>query len=354
MKFFKVTYQNYLFALLCMAFASCTGSTFLEEDPNQGIDQSETKLIFSLNMPEANGYSTDGSAYEQYINDIYVYAFDKANGSFIERVDNMTIFGNDGDNKRLAIGILEADYSNLLNGVDVVLLTNLKEKGVAAPELAPTNTKEDLYSKLSYNYNSNSDLWNFKDAVHYIPMWGTCFIDAIKPGINQANILLHRAIAKINVTLNGGKGFDHFSLREIQVCNVNRKGYCAPLDEDLTQPSIPTVTEKYASMTFSCDNNGGITDRIYIPEYKNIGMASNNQSSLKIIGTLTTALGELVEKTYTLPFKKNGTGDAFDVLRNNLYIFNITSISKDVEVEHELSYTVEKWDEISIDIPSFN
>lgn len=359
MRYFKITYHLSLIAILCMTFTSCIGNALLEEVPNQGSKQSDTRLIFSLNMPEGSGNSTtEGSAYEQHINDMYVYAFDKANGSFIEKVDNLIISGNDGDKTRYIFGILEKDYSTYQKGVEFVLLTNLKEKGVVAPNLTKDDKKTALYEKLSYKYNYTDKYWVFKNETHYIPMWGICTFDKIEPGINEKSISLYRAIAKINITLNDGNGFGHFRMKKVEVCNVNTQGYCAPLHEELTIPSIPSSTGMETSITFNCNSNeetiGGLQDRIYIPEYKNIGVASNIQSSLKIIGTLTTTLGENVEKTYTLPFKKDGKGVSFDILRNNLYIFNITSISKDIEIEHELSYTVEKWEEISIDIPSFN
>lgn len=357
MRYFKTTYHLSLIAILCMTLISCIGNALLEEIPNQGSQDTDTKLIFSLNMPEGNSNSTtDGFAYEQRISDMYVYAFDKADGSFIEKVDNLTISGKDGDKTRFIFGILEKDYSTYQNGVEFVLLTNLIEKGVVAPNLTASDKKTALYGMLSYKYTGN--FWVFKNEPHYIPMWGICSFDKIEKGTNETSISLYRAIAKINITLNDGKGFDHFRMEKVEVCNVNTQGYCAPLNETLTTPSIPSSSSK-TSITFNCNSNeektGGLQERIYIPEYKNIGVASNNQSSLKIIGTLTTASGETVNnKTYTLPFKKNGTGDVFDILRNNLYIFNITSISKDVEVEHGLKYTVEKWEEINIDIPSFN
>lgn len=357
MKHFKTTYPLCVFVFLCVAFMSCTAEPFVEQKYEQSGQEDETKLLFTVNMPEGTeSSSTDGKTYEQYINDVYVYVFNKMDGSFIEQVENLTISGNNGDKTRLIFGVLKENYTAFRNGVEVVLLVNLDEKGVAAPKLTQTENKNDLYNKLTYTYNSNS--WNFKDATHYIPMWGICSFDKIEQDINRTNISLYRAIAKINVTLNNGKGFDHFRLKEVQVCNVNTKGYCAPLKENLSEPSIPVSTDRQKSVSFVCNNDvertNGLQERIYIPEYKNINVESGNQSYLKIIGTLTAKTGEQIEKKYSIFFKKNGIGDTFDVLRNNLYIFNITSISNEVNVESHLSYTVEKWEQITIDIPPFN
>ena len=357
MRYFKITYYLYVFVLLCMTVVSCTTDALLEDGANQDSQQGETKLLFSLNMPEATESSlTDGKSYEQYINDIYVYAFDKEDGSFIEKVDNLTLTGNDGDKTRFIWGILEKDYTAFRYGVEFVLLANLQEKGISAPTLNPSNKKDDLYSKLKYSYN-NSSSWDFKNATHYIPMWGTCSFGTIGQGMNRASITLYRAIAKINVTLNDGKGFDHFRLQDIRICNVNTQGYCAPLDENLSEPSIPQSTRRQ-DILFNCNSEeeqvGGLQERIYIPEYKNVSVASTDQCYLYITGTLTTATNEKISKSYSLYFKKDGIGNDFDVLRNNLYIFNIVSISNEISVSSQLSYTVEKWDQITVNIPSFN
>lgn len=53
-------------------------------------------------------------------------------------------------------------------------------------------------------------------------------------------------------------------------------------------------------------------------------------------------------KTYTIPFSENGKD--YDVLRNHIYVFNITSVKMDVTLEYE----VKAWEIENIDVPSFD
>ena len=55
---------------------------------------------------------------------------------------------------------------------------------------------------------------------------------------------------------------------------------------------------------------------------------------------------------YDIMFSENGSD--YDVLRNYMYVFNITNVKMDIDVESTLEYEVKTWDEETIHIPSFN
>lgn len=351
MRYSKLTYC--LLAFLCLATTSCIQNELIEEYPIE--QENPVQVHLTLNMPQAT--STDiqaGTAGEQYINDVHVYVFSQ-NGSFIEKASKVYISGTDGDATRTIIGVLESDYQHQSN-IEIVVLTNLTARGITPTSIANKNA---LYNQLKYTYTPGQD-WVFptQGTKKYIPMWGTCSLAAIQEkDINQASLSLIRAIAKVDVTLNGGTGFDHFKLKTVKVCNYNTQGYCIPVsDETMVAPSIPQSVLRKENITFTAtigEQKAGIQNKIYIPEYKNKGVSDSQISYLEITGELTTSSNQTVSKTYRIDFKVDGKGDTFDILRNNWYKFNITSISRDISVEAQCSYEVEKWELISVDVPPF-
>ena len=353
MRYSKLTYC--LLAFLCLATTSCIQNELIEEYPTE--QKNPVQVHLTLNMPQAT--STDiqaGTAGEQYINDVHVYVFSQ-NGSFIEKAGKVYISGTDGNATRTIIGVLESDYQYQTN-VEIIVLTNLTARGITAP--TSVTNKSALYNQLKYTYTPGQD-WIFPtlNDKKYIPMWGTCSLAAIQEkDINQASLSLIRAIAKVDVALNDGAGFDHFELKTVKVCNYNTTGYCTPVsDETMATPSIPqnVLVQKNIAFTATTDEQkAGIQNKIYIPEYKNKDVDDSRVSYLEITGELTTSLSEKIQKTYRIDFKVNGKGDTFDILRNNWYKFNITTISQDVNVETQCSYEVERWDYINVDVPPFN
>ncbi len=354
MRYSKLTYC--LLVFLCLATTSCIQNELIEEYPIE--QENPVQVHLTLNMPQAT--STDiqaGTAGEQYINDVHVYVFNQ-NGSFIEKANKVYISGTDGDATRTIIGVLESDYQHQSN-IEIVVLTNLTARNIMAP--TSVANKNALYNQLRYTYTPGQGDWVFptQGTKKYMPMWGTCSLDAIRgKDINQASLSLIRSIAKVDVTMNSGKGFDHFKLETVKVCNYNAEGYCTPVsDETMATPSIPQnvlVQENIAFTATISEQKTGIQNKIYIPEYKNKGVSDDQVSYLEITGELTTSLSEKIQKVYRIDFKVNGKGDPFDILRNNWYKFNITSISQDVNVTTQCSYEVEKWDYINVDVPPFN
>lgn len=354
MRYSKLTYC--LLAFLCLATTSCIQNELIEEYPIE--QENPVQVHLTLNMPQAT--STDiqaGTAGEQYINDVHVYVFSQ-NGFFIEKANKVYISGTDGDATRTIIGVLESDYQHQSN-IEIVVLTNLTARNITAP--TSVASKNALYNQLKYTYTPAQGDWVFptQSTKKYIPMWGTCSLAAIQEkDINQASLSLIRAIAKVDVTLNGGTGFDHFKLETVKVCNYNTQGYCIPVsDETMVAPSIPQSVLRKENITFTAttgEQKAGIQNKIYIPEYKNKDVSDSQISYLEITGELTTSLSEKIQKVYRIDFKVNGKGDTFDILRNNWYKFNITSISQDVNVTTQCSYEVERWDYINVNVPPFN
>lgn len=344
MKRFKLKYQ--LLVLICAIVSSCTNEDFINMG-TEGNTQISLKMELS-DSPQSDVSGLYDRNTERYINDVAVYIFSKDN-NFIEQVNNPSITGNDGDATRTIFGTLRADYSSYKSGIDIVVLANLTARGVKAPTLSIGQNKESLYSQVSYDYTPGAE-WQFSDnPKQYIPMWGSSSIDAaIQSGMNRGSLSLYRAIARVDVTFNGGKGFDHFTPTGIKVNYYNNKGYYATAN--LNMPNIPESSNRMQSgAEFFQPDAETQTYRLYIPEYKNSG---SEICKIELTGDLVTEDITIEGKTYTLEFKDGD--NQLDILRNNLYRFNITKITSEIAITSTLNYEVEKWEYTTVDVPAFN
>lgn len=99
--------------------------------------------------------------------------------------------------------------------MDFVVMVNTESKGVQSPTMTKGNSKADLYKQLVYSYEG-------KDWSTNIPMWGEGTIASIQSGeYNIGELTLQRAIAKVNVTVNDGKGLENFEITNVSLHNYN-------------------------------------------------------------------------------------------------------------------------------------
>lgn len=350
MKRFRYTY--YLLALVYITISSCTGDGIIKPDAEHNT---QISLTMRLSGTRAEGSASDAYDYakERYISDVAVYIFSKSD-AFVEKLEKPFITGSDGDAVRTISGELKADYSPYTAGIDIIVLTNLAQRGITPPTLSRGQSKADLYSQLAYTY-APGDNWKFPaNPKQYAPMWGTGSINtALKVGLNRGgNINLYRAVARVDVVFNEGNGFNHFIFESVKLTHCNDKGSCAT--DNLTVPYIPGNSSPIAEGAnfFRPDASKAIY-RLYIPEYKNNGQPESNICKVEIKGILITGSGSLAWKTYILEFRKEKEA-LQDILRNHLYRFNVTKITNEVAVTSTLDYEVEKWDFISINVPPFN
>jgi len=324
----------------------------MDECPDSSKNQQIVKdarvslvLNFAINSSvtragETDGDHTDGEIKERKIKDVHIYAFQ--NNQFKEEVKYVSIFGTDGEITRTIQGrLLESYDANI--AVKLVVIVNGGNKKVITssnPIINSNTTPKALYDQLVFNYNANDD-WST-----YIPMTGICEIQPLQEGdYNTAKLELTRAVAKVNVTVNEGKGLDNFRITEIRLCNYNTSGYCA--SNDLSEPYIPTdvqqSTTPISSGTITDAEMNAYENHLYLPEHKNIGV-TDKKAYLEI-----DAMVKGESKTYTLAFAQNG--NPHDVLRNYMYVFNIRSVKMDIDVG--IDYEVAIWDEKEIEVAPF-
>lgn len=347
MKMFHSTY--YILVILCLTMVSCN-TILMDEDVETSSNATEEALVkltitFPSNATRAAGdpNEPEGTLEERYINDVQIYIFRE--GRFVEKAQYLSIEGNNGDNIRTIKGTVSKAY--ITGSAEVVLLTNTKAKGVKGPNLkAGVSTKADLYSQLVYEHKNQ----NWKENI---PMWGVNVIQKTNEFNYSASINLTRAIAKVQVLVNDGQGLEnaqygkYFQIKNIKVVDHDTQGYCAPIKEGT--PYIPDGTNYKTTMEFNIPNiydGNYFVNKIYIPEHENLGNGS------KVYLEITaTAYGK--DEIYKLYFKDNNNSEC-NVLRNHIYIFNIVSVElKQPPVNAELTYKVEDWGNIQIDIPPF-
>ena len=346
MKYSKLTY--YLLAILCMIATSCVTDGVMDDCSDNGkkgsvlIEGGRVNLILSLPAASTRGVTGEydnGTEKERKINDVQIYTF--VNGRFVEEVQYILISGVDGEATRYVEGKLSASYVNGA-AMEFVIIANAKSKGVTGITINEGSSKNDLYNQLVYTYAG-------KDWSENIPMWGTATLAHITEGTwNVGEVTLKRAIAKVNVTVNEGKGLSGFEITEIRLHNYNTEGYCAPVGND--GPSVPATSRQLASniltsgSRLTADNRNDFKDIFYIPEHRNTGVSEDLKVYLTIKATVNGS-----PKNYTLSFVENG--ETYDVLRNYMYVFNIISVK--TEVDSELEYEVLSWNHETVEEPPF-
>lgn len=340
MKYSNLTY--YLLAILCIMITSCStdGVTDDFSDSKSQILVKDVHINFVLSFPanSSTRVSEDnGLESERAINNVHVYTFQ--NNRFIEEIQYIVIDGKDGDIRRNIDGKLSGTY-NTGTPMDFIVIVNAKNKGVYDVKMNPENSKTDLYDQLIFSYAKDTD------RSTYIPMWGEGTITSVTSGENNTGELtLKRAVAKVNVTVNGGNGITDFKITEVRLHQYNTQGYYAPLKDD--GPSVPESskisTEFLTSGILSGVEGNKVENKFYIPEHKNIGAEKEAKVYLVIEAE---ARGKM--KSYTIPFSENGKD--YNVLRNHIYVFNITSVNMDVTLDYE----VKVWETENIDVPSFD
>lgn len=338
-------------AVFCMGFFACTAEEGLVDGSAE--HDKEVMVSFALNIPDSrNASDTEvGTAWESYIDEIRIFAF--VGGYYKEEVKIISFDENDGSQTRTLLGKMKSDYNDGTD-LELVILTNMRSRGVQEPKLEVDKTeKKGLYTQLVFDY---TEPWKFSDGGEkkYIPMWGiTTKFEEIEDTDTyrkyDAGIIdMYRAVAKINITINGGNGLDGFSIKKLELCNVLKEGYCASLktpvssDTQFTEASYPSKasisTEDLEVFSSDEGEKYKIENQIYIPE---IGQSYPSNPYFHI--RITTAPINGTERLYNLYMRTLQTDSrfGFDIVRNHKYVFNINTITATDEIK--VGYNVDAW-----------
>lgn len=375
---------------LTISFGGDNGPMSRDVDSNNGT------------IPELDN-TTSGQA-EINAGDIYALVVD-ASGNFLYRIKDLEIKdgpANDGYYTRTLEGTMIQTnnnvrivlLANLIQNKITVNTTTLDSKSNVETfidgyegQSVDVNT---IYNQLIYNYDgtittdseTNTQVgtgpWSLSNRR--IPMWGQSQETTVPPAKDVTlTCYLYRAVAKVQIWVNEKKGIfgadgikdtaendntqDDFKITKITVNNANNKGYCvsnADFDTNsehyaglnvkpYAAPSVPAgctpqtvvyeVSDSDSNSDEYNDAREAYSDFIYLPEQFNTG--DGNTPVTLSVEYVYNGKSYIGENALTINFKENGTGDAFDVIRNHSYIFNI------VKAENDITFTVNvaPWEE---------
>lgn len=343
--------------IFSIVFFSCTAEEEAIHTPDDG--SGEVLVSFKLNMPSsrsATGLDTN-YYWERYIDPTDVHVFVFANEKYQEKITYL-FWGDeeDGNETRTIQGRIKKPYQG--KKIELVILTNIKKRGATIPKLtAGKTTKQQLYQGLTFQYGANA--WTFsEDVKNYIPMWGISTPISIKADqMNDAGtIYMYRAIAKIDIQINEGKGIANFKIKQLELHNVPDQGYCASLLTPNADNSIQFEKASYPDDMEGCSGifevfhseageEKAIENKIYIPE-------AGKYSPYPYFKIQIVAEVHNKERTYDLYMRENQVDklSGFEIIRNHKYTINIKTITSTEEIK--MAYNTNPWGQgTEVDIP---
>lgn len=326
--------------------SSCTDTTF--NDGNSNLDNASVKLTLCLPCgdiastrvggTDASTGEEDGEDYERQLSteDIHLLIFE--NNQLKEEVFNLQL-RDQGNGIKELYGVTADTYNS---NVDIVVLANLKNSKVNFDSNSYLGqSRETIYESLKYSFEDFN-----KNKTKGIPMWGSITIPQIVGNVN-ADIDLYRAVAKIGITVNEGRGLDNFTLTSVRAYFANTEGYCTPINvtaselanKEILSPSIPATSEQYSvasPIVFDKLQSNDFKNQLYISEANNKLPGEGKNAVCLVVGGIYDGEGLVdagKECFYRIDFKddlESGNKDnlkAYDLVRNHLYQFDIVEVS---------------------------
>ena len=323
----------------CMIVLSCSK----QDVKDVGKDMVDVRLALSVSgtaytkdVDDADAtldYTTDN---QNKINDLYILLVDK-DGKFQYLVEEL--FAQDNSNT-VSKGIIPRPAA----GSRLVLMANLNQQNLSATSDIRTwlNGFKGQDVETIYNYavfSNTSGVWSLSSRS--IPMWGEVEVGTQAGGELNLSCDMYKALAKINIWVNEKKGIEGFEINRVVVKNSLDKGYCVSqsyLSSDISvqygNPHIPAnavnrvLDAEYGNLSVTT----AFSDEIYVVEQDN-SAEDMDPVTVEVHYTYNGAAGVGI-----INFKDE-KGNAFDVIRNHSYIFNISRVSG-VETNVSLIYDV--------------
>ena len=397
------SWLTYIFLLMvaCGTVLTSCSDVLSEEGLGTCDDRTTVRLTISFggdddpmsrdvgSDPAPKDDDLDGTTPEQAVidgSDVYALVVD-ANDNFLYRIEDLHITAGPASDVYYT-RTLEGTMIQTNKPVRIVLLANLVQNQITVNSiLLDEKSKVEayidgieegtdvstIYNNLIYNYDGTTTPWTLTgDNARRIPMWGQSQETTVPPAQNVTlTCNLYRAVAKVQIWVNEKNGLpgedgvmgtdDDFKITKITVQNANNQGYCVHVAENqpttetqYIQPKVPTSvkTQKIVYDVVDVDSNGdtendareAYSDMIYLPEQSNTATGS---TPVKLLVEYTyNGVSYTDDKAGVIEFKDSDTGQAFDVVRNHSYIFNINKVE---EQTGKLYYYVD-WEEEEVNI----
>ena len=339
-----------LYIMLVGVLGIHTTSCITDDDPAPYCPQEgKTQVVFTLALNN-NGSraitnpnwgktydNEDGVGVDNLINNLQVLFFgNDEDGNYIGKVQN-AIFYEQSTGVYEFIGEISIDAGYVTTNTDGTLSLNAKMMVLA-------NCADITLDANSTYANVQTLAYDGATSPSQIPMWGIQTINTpITVGArNELNdIDLLRAMAKVEVIMAA----KDYTMENIILNSYNTKGYCAPELDESTWAAVRATADL---ATEGCTNyNTTATDEdlrvdatnnkkvvFYIPECAN---STDNPLSMYVnIKKGTTDVD--ANLTDANLYFKDYTDDApFNIVRNHIYRYTITTVNDGIDLEFTLN-----------------
>lgn len=335
------------FLLAVLALASC--NSIMEDENIVQNDDAARSVMFTLSIDDAsrqtraawsdNYVTGEETSFDNRISldGLQVFIF-TADNRYIGKVANLMHYWSDDDNSYHFAGEITDMLLTAGNTYKIVVMAN--NPGYA------TNIEGMYYNLSDIAYPSG-----------YIPMWGVSSFELNAEQLQHiGDISLLRAAAKIEVDLSEVLANEGYKLEAVTINHYNESGFCAPNGWN-TANKTNNLDQENCLRPYHSHKTGAlpfyevITDKVYslyIPEFNVI---HNADARPKLSVTLSDGSETIYNFADAIQFGQyNDDGfpidgaDMYNIVRNHIYRFTISGISKGLEIK----YSVAQWDEVQV------
>lgn len=324
------------------------------KDNTEIVDSGEdVPVIITLRTPSPSSTRALTEDQDYGIVSVYVLSFmDNGSGSddtFLYASEGQHITGSGGS----ATVVVPLRQSERGERQRLVFLAN---PGTDQVDMIDTfvsgETKTDIAGKLLFDIYDSSEnneqnrIWD-TTTPRYLPMWGesgdSYVITTSFQSYSIGTVDMLRSVARADIVLNPDNNLEPqgfgtlFRLEDVKVYNASQQGRIIPDEANLqgglaVTPTVPPLFSKgkvHYTATASTEYLGSVRE-IYLGEYANTDGSGNNLPHADISCIVISGYydGSGTKTWYRLDFIKDRTTyERWDLLRNNRYIFYVTSVN---------------------------
>lgn len=349
-------YKVFLFAVF--ALASC--NSIMDDENVVSNDDMSRSVMFTLTIDDAPRH-TRAAWSEEYIKEVGTefdsrislsglqVFFYTADNRYIGEVTSLMHWPEAGNSYRFAGEITDLP---LTVGATYKIMVVANNPGYA------TNIEGMYYSMHDIAYPNG-----------YIPMWGVGKLVLTSDELqNIGDIALLRAAAKIEVQLSQALIAEGYTLDAVTINHYNMYGYCAPNGWDVADITEAVDQENclrayHSHETGALPLNEIVADKgfsLYIPEFNVLHTATNRPRLSVTLGDGTSTPLVFADAIHFGKYNEDGLpvdGEGmYNIVRNHIYRFTISGISRGLEIEYEVAPwdETDTWDRGVLEYPTYH
>lgn len=333
-----------------MLAVSCSQSMDEVSDPVMKSESKKTQVMFTISLDDSSRaisseswsdsyQEEDGLNSEKVIKNLQVMLFSN-DGDFLAEMQNPVYYETSTKGVYEFIGDISIDGAYITTGTNGASILNAKMMVLAncsKVSLGAGATYEDV---MAHSFAAST-------SPNEIPMWG---LQTVNTTVNAGErselpaIDMLRAMAKVEVIMAA----EGYTMENVVLNRYNAEGYCMPNVSNFSnlQNTASLNTENNANylsssettnLTIDANNNKVV---FYIPECEN-----STENPLSMYVNIENENGEDVDvnlNNANIYFKDYSDDSQFNVVRNHVYRYTITTINDNLDME--LTCNVKEWE----------